>query len=119
MLTRHVNLLAEKGEERDEAGRASISKADSSSDLQADVFTCLGGKQLGSTGVVREYQNYRTCAHKPCCTNGSSASQYARLEPRYPTLRLFQCRRRRDDGQSTILEQAELPLLEPRITAWT
>jgi hypothetical protein len=47
-----------------------------------------------------------------------SASQYTRLETRYPTLCLSRYRRRGDDGQSTIPEQAELPLLEPRITAW-
>jgi hypothetical protein len=62
-------------------------------DPQANVFTCSGGKQLRSTGLVRadgtmpywaSPKDCRTCALKPRCTNGEKRIVTRNLAPPRP-----------------------------------
>ena len=70
----HIPLL-----DREHQTNGFFTRADFTFDPQAKVFVCPGGKQLKSTGLVREdvtvpylasTKDCRTCALKPRCTKG-------------------------------------------------
>jgi Transposase DDE domain len=70
----HIPLL-----DREHQIKGFFTRAKFTFDPQANVFTCPGGKQLRSTGLVREdgtipywasTKDCRTCALKPRCTKG-------------------------------------------------
>jgi Transposase DDE domain len=71
----HIPLL-----DREHQTNGFFTRANFTFDAQANVFVCPGGKQLKSTGLVREdgtvpyfanIKDCRTCALKPRCTKGS------------------------------------------------
>ena len=71
----HIPLL-----DREHQTNGFFTRADFAFDPQANVFVCPGGKQLKSTGLVREdgtvpyfasTKDCRACALKPHCTKGT------------------------------------------------
>jgi hypothetical protein len=71
----HIPLL-----DREHQTKGFLTRADFSFDPQANAFTCPGGKQLKSSGLVREdgtvpyfasTKDCRACALKPRCTKGT------------------------------------------------
>jgi hypothetical protein len=71
----HIPLL-----DRERRTKGFFTRADFTFDPQTSVFVCPGGKQLRSTGLVREdgtvpywasTKDCRACALKPRCTKGS------------------------------------------------
>jgi Transposase DDE domain len=84
----HIPLL-----DREHQTNGFFTRADFTFDPQANAFTCPGGKQLRSTGLVRDDgtvpywaspKDCRACALKPRCTKG---------EKRIVTRNLFEAQR--------------------------